>query len=176
MRMIGYRFIMFAALYCLKASACLADTLDGRVIEVADGDTITVLDATNQKHKIRISGIDAPEKNQAFGDISKQSIARMVYGKPVQVVWYKRDRYGRLIGKVLTAQKSCRSVVCPKNLDAGLAQIAVGLAWHYKKYEREQEPADRDIYAKTEVSAREKKLGLWTNPFPVAPWDFRQKN
>lgn len=168
-----FRFLL--AFACLVPSTCFPDTLLGRVVAVSDGDTITVLDASNEQHKIRISGIDAPEKKQAFGERSKQSMARMVFGRPVQVDWKKADRYGRLIGKVLVPQENCRGDACPKNMDAGLAQIAAGLAWHYKTYEREQEPADRFVYAESEIMAQAKKIGLWSDPLPIAPWDFRRK-
>lgn len=77
-----------------------ADTLLGRVVGVADGDTVTVLDAGHQQHKIRLQGIDAPEKAQPFGERSKQNLSRMVFGKDVRVEWEKRDRYGRIVGKV----------------------------------------------------------------------------
>ena len=143
------------------------------VVGVADGDTVTVLDAANEQHKIRVAGIDAPEKKQAFGDRSKQSMSRMVFDKQVLVEWSKKDRYGRVIGKVLVAQENCLKESCPKNLDSGLAQVAFGLAWHYKKYEREQSVEDRRIYAQTEIEAQTKKIGLWSEPNPVAPWDFR---
>jgi len=106
-----------------------ADTLQGKAINKADGDTITVLDDTNTQHKIRLSGIDAPEKRQAFGNVSKQSLADMVAGQSVAVEWIKADRYGRKVGKVLLAGQ-----------DANLVQIKRGLAWHYKKYQDEQPP------------------------------------
>ncbi len=166
---------LYVALACLVPAICFSDTLAGRVVAVADGDTITVLDAANEQHKVRIAGIDAPEKRQAFGERSKQSMARMVFGHHVQVDWKKSDRYGRLIGKVFAPQESCRSEACPKTLDVGLAQIASGLAWHYKKYEREQAPEDRGVYAQTESLAQTRKTGLWSESLPVAPWDFRHK-
>ena len=98
-----------------------ADTLLGKVINVADGDTITILDDTNTQHKIRLAGIDAPEKRQAFGAVSKQSLAEQVAGRSVAVEWVKVDRYGRKVGKVLLA-----------GMDCNLVQIRRGLAWHYK--------------------------------------------
>ena len=93
-----------ALVLCLSAHA---DTLLGKVINVADGDTITILDGTNTQHKIRLAGIDAPEKRQAFGNISKQSLAEMVAGQSVAVDWVKVDRYGRKVGKVLLGGLDC---------------------------------------------------------------------
>ena len=87
-----------------------ADTLLGKVINVADGDSITVLDDTNTQHKIRLTSIDAPEKRQAFGNVSKQSLADMVAGQSVTVEWVKTDRYGRKMGKVLLAGMDCNLV------------------------------------------------------------------
>ena len=139
-----------------------ADTLVGKVINVADGDTITVLDEAHTQHKIRLTGIDAPEKRQAFGNVSKQSLADMVAGQSVAVEWVKVDRYGRKVGKVLLAGQ-----------DANLEQVKRGLAWHYKQYQREQSPADQQSYAAAEIEARSAKLGLWRDVAPVSPWDFR---
>lgn len=107
-----------------------ADTLLGKVIDVADGDTITVLDDTNTQHKIRLTGIDAPEKRQAFGNVSTQSLVEQVAGQSVAVEWVKVDKYGRKLGKVLLA-----------GLDCNLEQVKRGLAWHYKQYQREQSHA-----------------------------------
>lgn len=139
-----------------------AETLTGRVVAVADGDTITVLDSLNQQHKIRLAGIDAPEKKQAFGQVSKQHLADLVFGKLVGVEWFKQDKYRRVLGKVLVGGQ-----------DANLEQVKAGLAWHYKKYAAEQPPADRRQYSEAEESARFNRVGLWRDSSPVPPWDFR---
>ena len=167
--------VLSVVLACISPLICSADTLAGRVVAVADGDTITVLDSANEQHKVRVGGIDAPEKKQAFGDRSKQSMTRLAFGKPVRVAWSKKDRYGRIVGKVWAPQEDCQRDACPKTLDVGLAQIALGLAWHYKKYEREQEPADRVTYAKAETQAQARKIALWSDPLPIAPWDYRHR-
>ena len=142
-----------------------AETLLGKVIHVQDGDTITVLDETNTQHKIRLSGIDAPERRQAFGNVSKESLAEQVAGQSVAVEWDKVDRYGRKVGKVLLG-----------GLDSNLVQVKRGLAWHYKKYEREQSHADQQSYAVAEAEARAAKLGLWRDADPMPPWKFRTSN
>ena len=141
-----------------------ADTLLGKVINVADGDTITVLDDTNTQHKIRLAGIDAPEKRQAFGNVSKQNLADMVAGQAVAVEWVKVDKYGRKVGKVLLAGTDCN-----------LVQVKRGLAWHYKQYQREQSFTDQQSYAAAETEARAAKLGLWRDAEPMPPWKFRHK-
>lgn len=140
----------------------LAGTLQGKVVSVSDGDTITVLDATKVEHKIRLAGIDAPEKSQAFGTSSKQHLSSLVYGKTVDVDFSKTDKYGRTIGKVVVG-----------GLDANLSQIRAGLAWHYKQYEKEQPPSDRATYSQAEIEARTNRLGLWQDAKPIPPWDFR---
>jgi endonuclease YncB( thermonuclease family) len=150
-----------------------ANTIEGKVVAIADGDTVTVLDEGNEQHKIRLSGIDAPEKKQAFGDRSKQAMAKFVFGKQVSVDWTKRDRYGRIIGKILVAPDDCKKATCEKKLDAGLQLIKIGLAWHYKKYQKEQTSSDRDFYSQAEINARNNKIGLWIDANPIAPWDFR---
>jgi endonuclease YncB( thermonuclease family) len=151
-----------AALFLLVVVSAQAETFQGRVVGVADGDTITVLDADNTQHKVRLSGIDAPEKAQAYGQRSKQSLSGLVFGKSVVVETTKRDRYGREVGKVLA-----------DGLDVNLEQVNRGLAWHYKAYQREQPPADRTTYSEAEQAAREARTGLWQDPEPVPPWEFR---
>ncbi|MFI5446201.1 thermonuclease family protein [Polaromonas sp. UC242_47] len=141
----------------------LAATLQGTVVGISDGDTITVLDASKTSHKIRLSGIDAPEKKQAFGNISKQSLSDMVYERTVTVEYTKEDRYGRKLGKVLV-----------NGVDANLVQVRMGLAWHYKKYQKEQPPEDRLEYTRAEAKAKEAGRGLWRDGQAVPPWDWRK--
>src|SRR6185312_13484309 len=119
---------------------------------------ITILDSAHVQHRIRLAGIDAPEKRQAFGNVSKQHLATLVYRLPVRVEWTKRDRYGRIIGKVYQ-----------HGTDVCLEQVKAGLAWHYKRYEKEQTPADRESYAAAESAARVQKLGLWADASPIEP-------
>src|SRR5258708_39073550 len=75
-------------------------TFPGRVVAIADGDTITVLDSANTQHRIRLAGIDAPESHQAFGDQSRLSLSEMIFGKDVSVSYQKVDQYGRIVGKI----------------------------------------------------------------------------
>lgn len=149
----------------LIGGALNAATLQGKVIGVADGDTVTLLDAQKNQHKIRLQGIDAPEKAQAFGNKSKQSLHEMVHGKEVTVDFQKKDKYGRTVGKVLV-----------NNTDVCLEQVKRGMAWHYKQYANEQAPEDRDIYAQAELTARSQSLGLWKDKNSTPPWTFRQQN
>ncbi|EXI85599.1 MAG: Thermonuclease precursor [Candidatus Accumulibacter regalis] len=151
-----------------------AATLTGTVVSIADGDTITVLDADREQHKIRIAGVDCPEKAQPFGQRSKQSMSALVFGKEVDVQWNKRDRYRRIIGKVMVAAPSCRATLCPKTLDAGLTQLTLGLAWRYRKYAKDQSSEDAGRYEFAEQEAREKRVGLWADRHPVPPWDWRK--
>jgi len=169
---------LLALVFMVPALAWAApapNVLDGKVVGVADGDTITVLDGNNVQHKIRLAGIDAPEKGQPFGDRSKQSLSRAVMGQEVKVDWTKQDRYGRIVGKIWVAPlgSGCTGPTCPKTLDVNLAQLTVGLAWHYKEFEKEQIPADRQRYAFAEQEARARNAGLWSEPDPVAPWQYR---
>lgn len=140
-----------------------AATYTGTVVGVSDGDTIKVLDGGGRQHRVRLAGIDAPEKAQAFGQRSKQSLSALVYGRQVTIDTRKDDRYGREVGKVLVDGR-----------DVNLEQLRRGMAWHYKAYEREQSAEDRAFYAAAEDRAREAKLGLWADPHAMAPWDFRR--
>lgn len=156
-------FVVF--LLVIFAAVSFAQTgriFDGKVVAVADGDTVTVLDASQQQHKIRLAGIDAPESKQDFGAKAKQNLSDLVYGKAVTVFGGKIDKYGRLVGKIVV-----------DGLDINLEQIKSGFAWHYKQYENEQSAADRTAYADTEIAARKLKVKIWSVADPVAPWDFR---
>lgn len=150
-----------AAMFCLLAHA---ETIRGKVVGVADGDTVTLLDDAKRQHKIRLSGIDAPEKKQAFGQRSKESLSDLVFAKTVDVETDKVDRYGRQVGKIWI-----------NGVDANLEQVKRGMAWHYKQYAREQSKKDQRDYAEAEVEAREARRGLWVDASPIAPWDFRHK-
>ncbi len=154
--------VIFALLSFLSAIG-YADTFSGRVVSVADGDTVTVLTAENHQERVRLGAIDAPEKGQAFGQVSKQAMSDLVFNKQVDVDWYKRDRYHRIVGTVRI-----------NGLDVGLQQVKSGLAWHYKKYAFEQTVADRAEYEAEENSARSARRGLWIDPEPVPPWDWRK--
>lgn len=160
-------------LSALLASTAYAETITGRVVGVADGDTITVLDAERQQHKIRLQGIDAPEKVQPFGQRSKENLSRLVFNKEVRVEWTKRDRYQRIVGKVWVQPADCPT--CPMTLDAGHAQITVGLAWWYRKYAKEQAPHDRGQYELSEQKARAKRVGVWQDNDPIPPWEWRKE-
>jgi endonuclease YncB( thermonuclease family) len=145
------------------AAQAMADTFSGRVVGISDGDTITVLDQAKKQHKVRLAGIDAPEKGQAFGDRAKESLSRLVFDKSVTVESHKADRYGRLVGKVLVAGR-----------DANLEQVRAGFAWWYREYAKEQSPEDRAAYATAEEDARASRRGLWRDAKPVPPWEFRR--
>ena len=141
------------------------EQLTGKVVGVSDGDTLTVLvqrDQSFEQIKVRVSGIDAPEKAQAFGNRSKQGLSDCAFAKEVQVEVIKLDRYRRSVGKVISLGTDC-----------GLRQIELGLAWHYKAYARDQSFADRQSYAAAEDLAHERKLGLWSDPAAIPPWEFR---
>ena len=162
--LIGVRSTLISlALLCLSCSLWAA-TLQGKVVSVADGDTLTVLDDKKTQHKIRLQGIDAPEKAQAFGQKSKQSLNQLVHSKMVTVEFEKKDKHGRTVGKVLL-----------NGTDICLEQIKLGMAWHYKQYQSEQSKEDRDTYAQAEQTARTQVVGLWKDKSPTPPWEFRRQ-
>ena len=152
----------FGLLICLPLSAS-ADTLTGKVVKITDGDTLYVLDANYKEHKIRLAGIDAPERKQAYGLASRKHLLSIVAGKQVTVEYQKRDRYGRILEKVLL-----------DGIDACLEQVKAGFAWHYKKYQHEQSLEDQRLYADAENQAREGRLGLWRENNPIPPWEHRR--
>jgi len=158
------RFMALALVFFICANVHAENLLlAGTVVAVTDGDTIKVLDQNHVLHRIRLAGIDAPEKRQAFGTRAKESLAELCFDKTARVEYSKLDRYGRVVGKVLINGR-----------DVNLEQIKRGLAWHYKQYEMEQSSEDRVAYAIAEVRARNGKVGLWTDHNAVPPWIWRR--
>jgi endonuclease YncB( thermonuclease family) len=154
---------LVAVVLMVASAAASADVLVGKVVAVADGDTITLLDASNQQHRIRYQGIDAPERRQPFGERAKQRLAGLVFGKAVTATCTKTDRYRRRV---------CTVVL--DGMDTNLRMLVLGYAWHFKAFEREQTSADRVAYAKAEQEAQAAGRGLWSDAHPVAPWDWRR--
>lgn len=132
------------------------EPFEARVVGVADGDTISVLDGTTQV-KVRLNGIDCPERRQAFGARAKQLTSQLVFGKTVTVRPFGKDRYGRVLGEVVLADG--------RELSREL--VAAGMAWHYTRYSKDE------TLARLERLAREGRVGLWSEARPVAPWEFR---
>ena len=157
------RRVLLAALLATVTGAVTAQSMTGRVVEVIDGDTVTVLLQGRNQLRARLAGIDAPEQKQAFGQRAKQHLAGLVFEKSVMVVGHKYDRYHRLVAKLII-----------EGQDANLDMVATGYAWHYKRYELEQSLEDRLAYGKAEAKARAERKGLWTDAAPVPPWDFRR--
>jgi endonuclease YncB( thermonuclease family) len=153
--------LVLLLLFALAATAH-AEVITGKVVGVADGDTLTLLDESEQQHKIRLSGIDAPEKAQPFGQKSKDRLAETVFGKIVAADCHKTDRYGRRICSIMS-----------RGHDVGLLQVRAGLAWWYRQYEREQTAKDRVLYEQAEAEAKAESIGLWSEKVPVPPWAWR---
>jgi micrococcal nuclease len=128
------------------------------VIGVTDGDTIIVLNDKKEQIKVRLEGIDCPEKKQAFGEKAKQSTVNLCFQKKVKVVKTGTDKYGRMLALVYV-NDTCIS----KEL------LRLGMAWHFKKYNSDPELAELEKIAKNN------KVGLWAEKDPIAPWDYRHK-
>jgi endonuclease YncB( thermonuclease family) len=140
-----------------------ANEFSAKVTNITDGDTVDVLGSGGAAYAIRLAGIDGPEHDQAFGTQSTQHLASLISGKTVTLECENERSYGRLICKILL----------PGGEDVDLDQVKAGMAWHYKQYEDEQSPADREAYGVAECTAMKSKLGLWSDPRPVQPQDFR---
>ena len=167
------RFFLVSILVTMTHAAA-AETVTGKVVAVSDGATITVSDLGKTQHRIRLAGIDAPESRQEFGPASKRNLSSLLFGRNVAVEWHKLDRYGRILGKVTVSPRGCTS--CTQALDAGLAQLEAGLAWWDREYRREQSLADQGYYEYAEFDARIQRRGLWRDPSPIPPWEWRKRN
>jgi len=132
-----------------------AETIQGKVIGVMDGDTVKVL-VKKKQYKIRLYGIDAPEKNQAFGTKTKKALSKKIFGKNVKVKITDIDKYGRSIGTIFYM-----------NRNINLEMVQEGFAWWYQKYSNDVK------LAKAEKQARKNKLGIWSHKTQIPPWEFR---
>lgn len=152
--------ILFAYLitFLVGFSAYGQNTLSGKVISVSDGDTFTMLTQGNRQVKIRLHGIDCPEKRQDFGTVAKNYTSGQIFGKIVQARVLKQDQYRRSVAIVILPNG--------KNLNQEL--LRAGMAWHYKKYDKSSE------FALLEKQARINKAGLWKGKSPMPPWEFRK--
>jgi endonuclease YncB( thermonuclease family) len=146
-----------AVVPAVNAAAKHADQLLGEVVAVHDGDTLTLLVGTTQ-HKIRLNGIDAPELGQAYGSRARQLLADMCFRKTVTVRVVDVDRYGREVGDIY-----CGGVLVNAEL------VHAGMAWHYTQYSRDA------TLAALEAEARQAKRGLWADPNPTPPWQYRKE-
>jgi endonuclease YncB( thermonuclease family) len=168
-----------AVVLCALVSGALlslppeAAALEGVVLRVSDGDTLTIMDDDLQQHRVRIAGIDAPERAQPFGRLAREALSDITRNQRVAVESSKTDRYRRLVGVVRVPPQDCAD--CPAVIDVGLSLVNAGLAWHYRAFEREQPQADRTRYRNAEQSARERRAGLWTEHAPVPPWEWRRR-
>jgi endonuclease YncB( thermonuclease family) len=133
------------------------------VVAVIDGDTVTISLKERTQLKVRLAGIDAPEQRQVFGQRAKQRLATLLVGKTVEVAGRKYDRYHRLVARLLVDGR-----------DINLEMVAEGYAWHFKRYEMEQSATARTAYADAERRAQMERRGLWADPAPVPPWEFRR--
>ncbi len=156
-----HHWFVYLLLLLLSAGAP-ADTLTGRIVGISDGDTLTLLDAEHVSHKIRIAGIDAPEKKQPFGEKAKTKLSEMVYNRQAEADCRKIDRYRRNVCVVVVGGK-----------DVGLEQIKAGMAWWYQQYAKEQTQLERLDYEHAESLAKRHRYGLWSGPNPTPPWEWR---
>lgn len=176
MRRLIWRQPRYAALCCALLSvlmlpaAAAGEQFDAKVIGVADGDTLTVLFVDGQAktpRRVRLSGIDAPEKAQAFGSVAREQLSRLAFGRVGHLDCRAVDQYGRSV-----------CMVRVDGVDVGMRMVELGLAWHYKRYASSQPREEAASYAMAESAARAARAGLWrdlgTAAAPVPPWDWRR--
>ena len=139
--------------------------IHGRCVGVADGDTIRVLSGDNQQIRVRFAFIDAPEKGQPFGQRAKQAMSELVFGKDVKLRPHTIDPHGRLVARVVI-----------DNQDVGLELLKQGLCWVYEKYVGEASAEIQTSYWAAQAAAQSDRLGLWQDPDPMPPWEWRKEN
>ena len=146
----------------------LASVLQARSVQVQDGDSFVVRTDNGSRRTIRLSGVDAPERTQAYADQSRQSLRRLLDGRELRIHVAKTDQYGRAVAQVFIAGESTP-------VDVGLAQIDAGMAWFFRRYQGDLPRPYRQRYADAERAARKSANGLWQGADPESPWDFRRR-
>lgn len=135
-----------------------AKTLKGKIVRVSDGDTVVLLDSNNVQHKVRLDGIDCPEKGQPFGTKATNFVKEITRNSGIVTVeWDKKDRYGRILGYLYV-----------DSINVNKELLKNGLAWHYKHFNKDEE------LAKLEREAKDKKLNIWSNKNPIEPYQWRK--
>ena len=142
----------------VTGSAMQTRVVTGRVVSIADGDTVTVLDQENQQHRIRLAAIDTPERGQPFGQAARDAVGTLCFNRFVTVRVRETDRYGRLVGWIEADGQSVNHRL-----------VRDGMAWHYKQYDKSSDLAE------LEQLARQHRLGLWSEPNPIPPWEWRKQ-
>ena len=159
-------FSLFISLSCSHSRRNSSNFLNknrqlitGKVIKIADGDTFTILlQHDNFKVRVRLVSIDCPEKKQPFSKKAKQFLSQLIFEKKVKVYYHKKDRYGRVLGEVYIG-----------NINVNEEMLKAGYAWHFKKYSKDKHLAE------LETLARKQKKGLWADPNPIPPWEWRKR-
>ncbi len=152
---LAYCFIAILAF----STAYADETVEGKVTRIIDGDSILVTDAKMVEYEVQLEGIDAPEMQQDFGKESTEGLSKFLKDKSVRLTWKSKDNFDRLLAQVYVGDKHIN-----------MEMIKTGMAWHFKKYNKDEE------LAKAETEAREAKKGLWARESPMAPWDYRKEN
>jgi endonuclease YncB( thermonuclease family) len=153
------KFILGLLFFCFVAQLAFGQDLFGKVVGITDGDTVKLLKGNNTTVKIRVANIDCPERKQPFSTKAKQFTSDAIFSKTVKVQVLKKDRYGRLVA----------NIIYNDSLNLSEELLKVGLAWHYKKYSKDK------FLQKLEDKARLHKIGLWSDPNAIAPWEYRSK-
>jgi len=129
----------------------------GKIIGVTDGDTVVLLTQEKTQIKVRLDAIDCPESRQAFGQRAKQFTSDFCFGKEAVLISHGKDRYGRTLGLIIIGKYTLNYEL-----------LKAGYAWHYKRYNKEKRLSEM------ELQARSKRIGLWVDKEPIAPWEFKR--
>jgi endonuclease YncB( thermonuclease family) len=151
------RALFWGFLLSLLCAAAPAEDWTGKCVSVTDGDTIQVMH-NGKAERVRLDGIDCPETGQAFGNVAKQAASQLCFGKDLKVIDHGKDKYGRTLGTIINPASG---------MDINATLVRSGYAWHYKQYSKDK------ALAQCETEARQARKGLWKDPSPIPPWDYR---
>ncbi len=164
-----YRLLIIICTIFLATLVHADPVITGKVVSISDGDTVTVLQERAKpdtmgldrtQHRIRLYGIDCPESHQDFGRRATKFVSDMIFRENVEVVQKDVDRYGRVVGIIYHGDVCVNEEI-----------IRAGYAWVYRYFCKADVCQD---WLRLEEEARERRIGLWSHPDPIPPWDFRR--
>jgi endonuclease YncB( thermonuclease family) len=142
----------------LSSQVLISQNIIGKVVGITDGDTFKLLEKDSILHKVRVANIACPERGQPFSNRAKQFTSDAIFSKDIKIEVLNTDRYGRLIA----------FAIYDDGLNLSEELVRSGYAWNYDKY------SDDEVLINLEKEARNKKLGLWSEPHPIPPWEWRK--
>jgi endonuclease YncB( thermonuclease family) len=166
----GLRLLLATLVFlCFTARA---EELTGQIVAVHSGDSFSLQDGSGKRHVVRLIAVSAPRTSQPYHTNSLKNLTELALNKSARVVWTRRNDLGQIVAKAFISEPTC-SNNCALDRDLGLTQLEAGMAWWFKEERKEQTLHDQGYYEYAEFDAKQRRIGLWFDNKPIAPWQWR---